>query len=78
MQTGRSGSVRETETAPISEKERFMSFIQMLIIGGWSSTGALIGFYALKESGTLLKIRVRLAEWLLSSQPTNSRQASVS
>jgi hypothetical protein len=55
-----------------------MSTIQMLIIGGWSSTGALIGFYALKESGTLLKIRVRLAEWLLSSQPTNSRQASVS
>jgi hypothetical protein len=55
-----------------------MSLIQMLIIGGWSSAGALIGFCALKESGTLLKIRVRLAEWLLSSQPTNSRQASVS
>jgi hypothetical protein len=55
-----------------------MSLIQMLIIGGWCSTGALIGFYALKESGTFLKMRVRLAEWLLSSQATNSRQASAS
>jgi len=53
-----------------------MSLIQLLIIGGWSSTGALIGFYALKESGTLLKMRVRLAEWLLSSRPANSRQLS--
>jgi hypothetical protein len=55
-----------------------MSLIQLLIIGGWSSTGALIGFHALKESGTLLKMRARLAEWLLSSQPANSRQPSVS
>jgi len=36
----------------------------MLMIGGWACTFGMIGFYALSESGKLLKIRKRIALWL--------------
>jgi hypothetical protein len=36
----------------------------MLMIGGWACTFAMVGFYALSESGRLLKIRKRIALWL--------------
>jgi len=38
-----------------------MSLVVKLIIGGWATWFALIGFYALDESGKLLKIRRRIA-----------------
>jgi hypothetical protein len=41
-----------------------MSRIVMLIIGGWACTFAMIGFYALSESGKLLQIRKRIELWL--------------
>jgi hypothetical protein len=41
-----------------------MSIVVMLMIFGWSASIAMIGFYALKESGKLLEIRRRLALWL--------------
>jgi len=41
-----------------------MSLMWELIIGGWSATFAMIGFYALQESGRLLDLRRRIARWL--------------
>ena len=41
-----------------------MSRFAMLMIGGWASTFAMVGFYALSESGKLLQIRNRIALWL--------------
>jgi hypothetical protein len=41
-----------------------MSRFAMLMIGGWACTFAMVGFYALSESGKLLKIRKRIALWL--------------
>lgn len=38
-----------------------MSFVVKLIIAGWITTFAMIGFSALYESGKLLKLRNRLA-----------------
>ena len=39
-----------------------------LIIGGWSVTFAMIGFYALQQSGSLLKLRRRM-RWLEPAPP---------
>ena len=36
----------------------------MLMIGGWACTFGMIGFYALSESGKLLRLRQRIALWL--------------
>jgi len=44
-----------------------MSVVVMLMIFGWSTFFAMIAFYALKESGKLLKIRRRMALWLDNS-----------
>jgi hypothetical protein len=41
-----------------------MSIVVKLIIGGWSTWFALIAFYALDESGKLLRVRRRIALWL--------------
>jgi hypothetical protein len=41
-----------------------MSLFVRLMIVGWLTTFAMIGFCALAESGKLLKIRKRLAAWL--------------
>ena len=41
-----------------------MSIVVMLMIFGWSALFAMIAFYAMKESGKLLKIRRRMALWL--------------
>ncbi len=41
-----------------------MSRFAMLMIGGWTCTFAMVGFYALSESGKLLKIGKRIALWL--------------
>jgi hypothetical protein len=41
-----------------------MSLFAKLMIGGWASTFAMVGFYALSESGKRLKIRKRMALWL--------------
>jgi hypothetical protein len=46
-----------------------MSLFVMLIIGGWTTAIAIIGFYALKESGQLLKIHKRVGLWLEASAP---------
>jgi hypothetical protein len=40
-----------------------MSQIVMLIIAGWIATIAMIGFFALSESGKLQEIRKRIALW---------------
>jgi hypothetical protein len=45
------------------ERMSLFTFVK-LMIGGWSTWCALIGFYALDESGKLLKIRRRIALWL--------------
>ena len=37
-----------------------MSLFVKLMIGGWSSAIAMIGYFALKESGVLLQIRRRV------------------
>jgi hypothetical protein len=47
-----------------SDKEWIMSLFAKLMIGGWASTFAMVGFYSLSESGKLLKIRKRMALWL--------------
>jgi hypothetical protein len=39
-------------------------FYGKLIIGGWSVTFAMIGFYALQQSARLIKLRRRIARWL--------------
>jgi hypothetical protein len=41
-----------------------MSIVVMLMIFGWSSCFAMVGFCALKDSGKLLKIRRSVALWL--------------
>jgi hypothetical protein len=46
------------------QKEWIMSRFLMLMIGGWASTFAMVGFYALSESGKLLEIRKHIASWL--------------
>lgn len=44
-----------------------MSIVVMLMIFGWSTCFAMIGFCALKDSGKLLKIRRSMALWLDNS-----------
>ncbi len=46
-----------------------MSLFVTLMIGGWTTAIAMIGFYALKESGQLLKIHKRIGVWLGNSAP---------
>jgi hypothetical protein len=41
-----------------------MSIVVMLMIFGWSAFFAMIAFYALKESGKLLRLRRSVALWL--------------
>jgi hypothetical protein len=41
-----------------------MSIVVKLMIGGWATTFAMYGFFALDESGKLLEIRERIALWL--------------
>jgi hypothetical protein len=41
-----------------------MSPFVKLMIGSWSSAIALIGYFALKESGVLLQICRRVVLWL--------------
>ena len=51
-----------------------MSLFVKLMIGGWSSAIAMIGYFALEESGVLLQIRRRVALWLETEQaPKESR-----
>jgi hypothetical protein len=46
-----------------------MSFVVMLMIGGWLATLSMIGFCALKESGKLVEIHKRIGLWLETSAP---------
>jgi hypothetical protein len=46
-----------------------MSLFVTLMIGGWTTAIAMIGFCALKESGTLLRIHKRIGLWLETSAP---------
>jgi hypothetical protein len=46
-----------------------MSLVVKLIISGWLTTFATIGFCALNESGTLRNIGKRMALWLETSAP---------
>ncbi len=41
-----------------------MSVVVMLMIFGWSTFFAMTAFYALKESGKLLRLRRSVALWL--------------
>jgi hypothetical protein len=41
-----------------------MSLFMGLMIGGWTAAAAMFAFFALKESGQLLRIRRRMALWL--------------
>jgi hypothetical protein len=41
-----------------------MSIVDEIIVGGWMTASGLIGFYAMRESGKLLRIRKRIALWL--------------
>jgi hypothetical protein len=54
-----------------------MSIVVKLMIAGWTGTFAMIGFFALKESGKLLRIRQRVASWLQSSDPSVVHTADV-
>jgi len=47
-----------------------MSLFVNLMVGGWTLAIAMIGFFALNESGKLLKIRKRMAAWLETSAAT--------
>ena len=47
-----------------------MSIVVMLMIGGWIATLSMVGVCALHESGQRLKIRRRIALWLL--QPSTA------
>jgi hypothetical protein len=54
--------------------------ITLLMIGGWATWFAMIGFCALCESGKLLRVRQRIAVWLETSSrfvrgPEGSQQA---
>jgi hypothetical protein len=44
-----------------------MSVVVMLMIGGWIATLSMIGVCALHECGKLLRIRRRIALWLLDA-----------
>jgi hypothetical protein len=44
-----------------------MSVVTEVIIGGWTTALAMFGFFALNESGKLLKIRKNVASWLESA-----------
>jgi hypothetical protein len=44
-----------------------MSLMEMIIAVGWVVTFAMIGWYALKESGKLSEIRERIAAWRKTS-----------
>jgi hypothetical protein len=44
-----------------------MSVVVMLMIGGWIATLSMVVVCALHESGKLLKIRRRIALWLLET-----------
>jgi hypothetical protein len=46
-----------------------MSLFVTLMIGGWTTAITMIGFYALKESGQLVKIHKRIGVWLETSAP---------
>ncbi len=52
-----------------------MSFVVMLMIGGWIGTLSMVGVCALHESGKLLKIRRRIAWWLLETSTAPVRRA---
>jgi hypothetical protein len=41
----------------------FMTLVAVFIIVGWVATIAMIGCFALSESGKLLEIRKRIALW---------------
>jgi hypothetical protein len=47
-----------------------MSPFVKLMIGSWSSAIAVIGYFALKESGVLLKICRRVVLWLETEHTT--------
>ncbi|MFZ0956431.1 MAG: hypothetical protein WAN60_08815 [Candidatus Sulfotelmatobacter sp.] len=49
-----------------------MSLFAKLMIAGWASTFVMFGFYALSESGKLLKIRERIASWLEADETRES------
>jgi hypothetical protein len=50
--------------SPAGIKEWIMPHFLMLMIGGWTSAIAVIGFFALAESGKLLEIHRRTGFWL--------------
>lgn len=52
-----------------------MSIIVKLIITGWITTFAMIGFFALKESGKLRKIRRRISSWWEASASSSAVSA---
>jgi hypothetical protein len=47
-----------------------MSLFVKLMIGGWTTTLVIFGFFALSESGQLFKIRRRVVLWLEPSLRT--------
>ena len=49
-----------------------MSVIAKLIIGGWATTLVMFGFWALAESGKLLKIRESIKSWLKNRATSDS------
>ena len=50
-----------------------MSVVVMLMIGGWITTLSMVGVCALHDSSKLLKIRRRVALWLLETSTTQAR-----
>ncbi len=50
-----------------------MSLFMTLMIAGWITTFAMVGFCALEESGKLRKIRKRMAMWLDNSTAPGRR-----
>ena len=53
-----------------SETEWVMSGFTILMIAGWTSTLAMFGYFAFRESGKLAVIRQRVAQWLETSGPS--------
>jgi hypothetical protein len=56
-----------------------MTLFFMLMIGGWTSAIAIIGSFALAESGKLLEIHRRIGFWLekdsvSEASPQNERE----
>jgi hypothetical protein len=51
-----------------------MSFVLKVIISGWLTAFAMIGFCALNESGMLVNIQKRIALWLESLSPRVERE----